>query len=143
MDAHYSIAYSSRDNNQISDDDPHIPIRVFLLSDHRLLRGALARTLKNRADISLVSAQESSLNITAEIVESTCDVLLVGPVNTRAFDNQVFDQLQSAISNLRIVMIEMEATVADVISAILSGSQDLRQVEGPGSISISKKVSAP
>lgn len=123
--------------------NPHLPIRVFLLSDHRLLRGALARALRSRADISLVSAQESSLNITADIVESTCDVLLVGPLNTRAFDNQVFDQLQNAISNLRIVMIEMEATVADVVSAILSGSQDLGQVEGPVSISISKKVSAP
>ena len=119
--------------------NPHLPIRVFLLSDHRLLRGALARSLKNRADISLVSAQESSLNLTAEIVESTCDVLLVGPVNTRAFDNHVFDQLR----HLRIVKIEMEATVADVMSAILAGSQDLGQVEDHASISISKKVSTP
>jgi len=119
---------------------PHLPIRVFLLSDHRLLRGALARALKNRANISLVSAQESSLNISAEIVESTCDVLLVGPVNTRAFDNQVFDQLQNALSNLRIVMMEMEASVADVISAILSGAQDLGQAEGPVR---PQKVTAP
>src|SRR5256884_866575 len=75
--------------------NPHLPIRVFLLSDHRLLRGALARTLKNRADISLVSAQESSLNITAEIVESTCDVLLVGPVNTRSEEHT--SELQSRL----------------------------------------------
>src|SRR6266516_528082 len=83
MDAHYSIAYSSRDNNQISDDDPHIPIRVFLLSDHRLLRDALARSLGSQADISLVGAQESSLSITAEMIESTCDVLLVDPSTQR------------------------------------------------------------
>ena len=120
--------------------NPHPPIRVFVLSDHRLLRGALARGLKNRADISLVGAQESTLNITAEIAASTCDVLLVGPVNTRAFDNHVFDQLQ----HLRIVKIEMEATFADVLSAILAGSQDVGQVEGATpAVAISKKASAP
>ena len=89
MDAHYSIAYSSRDNNQISDDDPPIPIRVFLLSDHRLLRDALARSVGSQADISLVGAQESSLSITAEMIESTCDVLLVDPVNTTELDTYV------------------------------------------------------
>jgi len=123
MDAHYSIAYSSRDNNQISDDDPHIPIRVFLLSDHRLLRDALARSLGSQADISLVGAQESSLSITAEMIESTCDVLLVDPVNTTELDTYVLDRVQDAFSDLRVVMIDREAKIADVISAILPGSR--------------------
>ena len=125
MDAHYSIAYSSRDNNQISDDDPHIPIRVFLLSDHRLLRDALARSLGSQADISLVGAQESSLSITAEMIESTCDVLLVDPVNTTELDTCVLDRVQDAFSDLRVVMIDREAKIADVISAILPGCKRL------------------
>ena len=114
---------------------PHIPIRVFLWSDHRLLREALARALKNEAHISLVGAQESSLNIASEIIKSTCDVLLVDPVNTSAFDCQVLDELQSASSNLRIVVIEMEAKIAEIISTILSASpsyRDLGQTEGAG-----------
>ncbi len=135
MDAHYSIAYSSRDNNQISDDDPHIPIRVFLLSDHRLLRDALARSLGSQADISLVGAQESSLSITAEMIESTCDVLLVDPVNTTELDTYVLDRVQDAFSDLRVVMIDREAKIADVISAILPGSRPskhLSHAQAPG-----------
>ena len=113
---------------------PHIPIRVFLLSDHRLLREALARALKNQVDISLVGAQASSRNVTSEIIKSACDVLLVDPVNTSAFDSQVLDQLQSAFSDLRVVRIEMEAKIAEVISAILSGSSSYRDLghAGPG-----------
>ena len=135
MDAHYSIAYSSRDNNQISDDDPHIPIRVFLLSDHRLLRDALARSLGSQADISLVGAQESSVSITAEMIESTCDVLLVDPVNTTELDNYVLDRVQDAFSDLRVVMIDREAKIADLISAILPGSRPskhLSHAQAPG-----------
>jgi DNA-binding NarL/FixJ family response regulator len=123
MEAHNSIAYSSRDNNQIRDDDPHVPIRVFLLSDHRLLRDALARSLGSQADISLVGAQESSLSITAEMIGSTCDVLLVDPVNTTELDTHVLDRLRDAFSDLRVVMIDREAKIADVITAVLPGSR--------------------
>jgi hypothetical protein len=122
MEAHHSIPHSSRDNNQFSDDDPHIPIRVFLLSDHRLLRDALARSIGSHADISLVGAQESSLSITAEMIEST-NVLLVDPANTMEFDAYVLDRLQVAFSNLRVIMIDREAKFVDVISAILPGSR--------------------
>jgi hypothetical protein len=135
MEAHHSIAYSSHDNIQISDDDPHIPIRVFLLSDHRLLRDALARSLGSQADISLVGAQESSLSITAEMIESTCDVLLVDPVNTTELDTYVLDRLQDAFSDLRVVTIDREAKIADVISAILPGSRPskhLSHAQAPG-----------
>ena len=135
MEARPSIAYSSRDNNQINDDDPHIPIRVFLLSDHRLLRDALARSLGSQANISLVGAQESSLSITAEMIESTCDVLLVDPVITTELDSYVLDRLQVAFSDLRVVMIDREAKIADVISAILPGSRPskhLSHAQAPG-----------
>ena len=110
---------------------PHFPIRVFLLSDHRLLRDALARASKSRADISLVGAQESSLGISAEIIESACDVLLVDPVNTSALNTEFLGHLQDTLSNLRIVMIDMEAKIADVISAILAGSQTYSELSYP------------
>jgi hypothetical protein len=134
MEAHHSIAYSSRDSNQIS-DDPLIPIRVFLLSDHRLLRDALARSLGRQGDISLVGAQESSRSITAEMIESTCDVLLVDPVNTTELDTHVLDRLHVAFSDVRVVMIDREAKIADVISAILHGSRPskhLSHARAPG-----------
>ena len=110
---------------------PHIPIRVFLLTGHRLLRDALARAFKRRPDISLVGARESSLGISAEIIESVCDVLLVDPVNTSALNTEFLNHLQDALSNLRIVMIDMEAKIADVISAILAGSQTYPELSYP------------
>ena len=128
MEARPSIAYSSRDNNQINDDDRHIPIRVFLLSDHRLLRDALARSLGSQANISLVGAQESSVSITPEMIESTCDVLLVDPVNTTELDTYVLERLQVAFSDLRVIMIDREAKIADVISAILPGSRPSKRL---------------
>ena len=108
----------------------HTPVRVLLVSDHRLLRDALAGALKSQADISLVGAHESSLGITAEMIDSTCDVLLLDPVNN-ALDTQVLDHLQEGFSNLRIVMIDREAKIADVISAILSGSRTRHDVDNP------------
>jgi DNA-binding NarL/FixJ family response regulator len=122
METHHNIAYLRRDNDQISDDAPHVPVRVFLLSDHRLLCDALARSLESQADISLVGSQESSFSITSEMIESTCDVLLVDPVCIAGLDTYVLDRLQEAFSDLRVVMIDREAKIADLISAILPGS---------------------
>ena len=108
----------------------HSPVRVLLLSDHRLLRDALARALKRQADISLVGAHESSLGITAEVIESSCHVLLLDPVNN-GFGTQVIDHLQDRFSNLRVVMIDRDAKVADVISAILPGSRTCHDLGNP------------
>jgi DNA-binding NarL/FixJ family response regulator len=109
---------------------PRTPVRVLLVSDHRLLRDALARALKSQADISLVGAHESSRGITPEMIDSTCDVLLLDPVNS-VVDTQVLDHLEDRFSSLRIVMIDREAKIADVISAILSGSRTCRDLGNP------------
>jgi DNA-binding NarL/FixJ family response regulator len=101
----------------------HIRTRVFLLSDHRLLREALARALKDQANILMVGTQESSADATAEIIESTSDVLLVDPVNISAVDGQILDKLRGGPINLKIVTIEREAKITDVISAIRAAVQ--------------------
>jgi hypothetical protein len=53
------------------------------------------------------------------MIESTCDVLLVDPVCISGLDTYVLERLQEAFSGLRVVMIDREAKIADVISAIL------------------------
>jgi hypothetical protein len=68
-----------------------------------------------------VGSQESSFSVTAEMIESTFDVLLVDPVSIVGLDTYVLDRLQEAFSNLRVVVIDREAKIADVISAILPG----------------------
>ena len=97
---------------------PHSPVRVFLLSDRRLLREPLARVLKNHADILLVGAEEFSAAVAAEFTGSACDVLLVDPINLSAFDAHILAKLSGRFSNLRVLTIEVEAGIADVISSI-------------------------
>ena len=83
------------------------------------MRESLARVLRNDAGILLVGAEEFSAALVAEIVESTCDVLLVDPVIMALFDAQLLDK-PSGCSNLRILQIEMEAGITDLISRIVS-----------------------
>jgi hypothetical protein len=85
------------------------------------LRESLARVLGNDAGILLVGAEEFSAALAAEIVESTCDVLLVDPVIMALFDAQLLDK-PSRCSNLRILKIEMAASIADLISLIVSAA---------------------
>lgn len=97
----------------------HSPVRVFLLSDRRLLREALARALKNHGDILLVGAEEFSAAIAMESIVPACDVLLVDPISISAFNAQTLDLPNVRFCNLRIVTIEMEVGISDVISSIL------------------------
>jgi DNA-binding NarL/FixJ family response regulator len=118
---------------------PRISIRVFLLTGSRLLGEALARVLKKSVDILVVGKRQYSVDAPAEIIKSTCDVLLMDSVSGLALDSQVPDNLRCSLSNLKVIMIEMddneatlskvermgitcyllkEVAVADVISAI-------------------------
>jgi len=92
---------------------PYFPIRVFLLSDCRLLREAFARALQNHTEIVLVGARQFSATTPADIVESGCDVLLMDPVIT-AFDTRILDAL-----NFKTVVIDLRARITEVFSSIL------------------------
>ena len=134
---------------------PHTPIRVFLLSGSRLLREVLGHVLRKTADILVVGAYPYSVDAPAEIIESTCDVLLADSVSVLTLDRQVHDNLRSLLSQLRVVVIELddsastflqfarlyvmdyvlkEATVTEVISAIRSVAK-LEAVRRAASIS--------
>src|SRR5712675_1104498 len=86
----------------------HIPIRVFLLSSTRLLSEALNRVLRKTADILVVRARQYSVDAPVEIVESTCDVLLTDSVSMLALDSQIPDNLRCSLSQLKVVMIELD-----------------------------------
>ena len=118
---------------------PQIPIRVFVLSSSRFLGEALARVMRKTADVLVVGARPYSIDAPAEIIDSSCDVLLTDSATVLALDSQVPEQLRRSFSLLKVVMIEMddkesassklarkgvtgyllkEAAVADVISTI-------------------------
>jgi DNA-binding NarL/FixJ family response regulator len=120
---------------------PHTPIRVFLLSGSRLLREVVAHVLRKTADILVIGARPYSVDAPVEIVESRCDVLLADSDSMLTLDSQIHDNLRSSLSQLRVVVIELddnastfsqfarlyvmgyvlkEAAVTDVISAVRS-----------------------
>ena len=134
---------------------PHTPIRVFLLSGSRLLREVLGHVLRKTADILVVGAYPYSVDTPVEIIESTCDVLLADSVSVLTLDRQVHDNVRSLLSQLRVVVIELddsastflqfarlyvmgyvlkEAAITDVISAIRSVAK-LEAVRRAASIS--------
>jgi DNA-binding NarL/FixJ family response regulator len=108
---------------------PRSPVRVFLVSDHALLRESLARVLRNHAGILLVGAEEFSTGSVAEVAEFACDVLLVDPSIIAVVDAQI-PAKPGRFSNLRILKVEMEAGIADLISQIVSVASSQRLFGG-------------
>jgi DNA-binding NarL/FixJ family response regulator len=104
-----------------SEMGPYFPIRVFLLSDCKLLCEAFARALQNHTEIVLAGAQQFSAATPADIVESACDVLLMDPINISAFDIRILKALRAA--DFKIVIIDWEARITDVLSLILTVAQ--------------------
>ncbi|MGC0777878.1 MAG: response regulator, partial [Candidatus Acidiferrum sp.] len=57
-------------------------VRVYLLTENRLLRDTLARLLKKRSEINVVGVNHCSETVRHEIISLHCDVVL-----TDCFDN--------------------------------------------------------
>jgi len=87
---------------------PHTPIRVFLLSGSQLLSEMLGRVLRKTTDILVIGARPYSADAPVEIVESRCDVLLADSVSMLTLDSQIHDNLRSSLSQLRVVVIELD-----------------------------------
>ena len=98
------------------------PLRIFVLSNVRLLREALARVLRNHEGILFVRAEEFSLAAFAEIVDSAYDALLVDPFNKSVLYSSILYQLPNALADLRIISIDMEANVDDLLAEIFARS---------------------
>jgi DNA-binding NarL/FixJ family response regulator len=97
----------------------HFPVRVFLLSSSVFLRNLLARLLKEHPAISLIDAQEYSALAVAEMIASGCDVLLADPAEASKVGERSLDELRRSSPNFKIVLIEMDSGIADVLSGIL------------------------
>ncbi len=98
------------------------PLSVFVLSNVRLLREALARVLRNHEGISFVRAEGFSLAAFAEIVDSEYDALLVDPFNKGVLYRSILHQLPNALPHLRIISIDMESNVDDLLAEIFATS---------------------
>jgi hypothetical protein len=95
------------------------PVRAFLLSGFPLLHDMTVRLLKKQSDIQLIGAHEYSALAVAEMIASGCDVLLADRAAIEKLVEPSRDDLWRSSPDLEIVLIEMEAGVADLLTGIL------------------------
>jgi hypothetical protein len=92
---------------------------VFLLSGFSLLRDMVVRLLKKQPDIQLISAHEYSVLAVAEMIASGCDVPLADRGEIEKLVKPSLDDLRRSSPDLEIVLIEMKAGVADLLTGLL------------------------
>lgn len=64
---------------------PSESIRVYLLIENRLLREALVRLFRKRSDLLVVGESGDSALTLCDILDSKCDVLVIGSFNETSF----------------------------------------------------------
>jgi hypothetical protein len=106
----------------------HHPVRVFLLSDCRLLREAFVRVFKADSRVLLVGAKSFSTATATEVTESACEVLLTDHPNINALETKIVDQILDKLA-VQIVILEHEAKIGDVLSSILKANEEGQNVK--------------
>lgn len=111
---------------------PREPIQVFLLVENRLLREALIRLLRKRPDFTVVGQSGQTDLAMQEVVESNCDVLVVGSFRTNwlpaglALDG-------AGKSDFKIVLIGMEADETQFLAMVRAGVTGYLLKDAPAS----------
>jgi DNA-binding NarL/FixJ family response regulator len=107
----------------ISEDgvDEEKKLRVFLLTESRLLGEALSRILKKRGDIEVVGTLCVSDQSIAEITSAQPDILLADTSVTRSGCIQIVPELLRARPQLRVVLVGMEADKSLFLLAVKAG----------------------
>lgn len=102
---------------------PNEPIRVFLLIETRLLREALVRLFCKRPDVTVVGESGQVDLTTKDIVESSCDVLVIGASLASWLPaNFTFEGLGSLGQlGIGIVLIGVDADEKQFLAAVRAG----------------------
>lgn len=96
-------------------------IDVFVVSENRLLREALAKLLRKRAGIRSVSAAAFSMNVVKQVAEVQAQVLLLDPVGATRPILPVVIQAKDAVPGLRVILIGMEADIETFVRCVGAG----------------------
>lgn len=94
---------------------------VFLLAENRLLREALVRLLNKRNEVRIVGASSYSPAVHAEIVSARPQIVLLDSIGLDSSRSPLIATLRSTISDLRIVMVDMEPHPDRFLAAIRAG----------------------
>jgi DNA-binding NarL/FixJ family response regulator len=94
---------------------------VFLLAENRLLREALVRILSKREDIRVVGAAPYSDDIVQRVVSNSSQIVVLDSIAT-ALSEKVISSLHRLDSEIKIVMVGMEADEAEFLRVVQEGA---------------------
>ncbi len=97
------------------------PVKIFLLSEGRILRETLARLFCKRADLRVVGQCPYSDTAPAQIVESLCDVLLMDQPTLVSSSANVIPQIIANSPDVRIILFGMEEDADKFLRAVQFG----------------------
>ena len=96
-------------------------IQVFILTENRLLREALARILSKKNDIRIVGASAFSPDVVQQISAVAPDVLLSDSAAVALSDLRLISEVRAAIPGLKVVMIGMDDDPEIFLRAVRDG----------------------
>jgi DNA-binding NarL/FixJ family response regulator len=98
-----------------------VAVEVFLLAENRLLRETLVRFLAKSGEILVVGSGSYSLAIHRQIIASHPSVVLLDSSGFDLFAAKVIPTLQASVTDLRVVMIDMDMDEATFLRAVREG----------------------
>lgn len=110
---------SDYNGGPLSETVPRPAIRIFLQVQNRLLREALIRLFRKRSDISVVGQCEKGAIVTREILETNCDVLVIGldaSVLSASFQLEAMRRARPGI-----LLLGMDANEEQFLAAVRAG----------------------
>jgi DNA-binding NarL/FixJ family response regulator len=96
-------------------------VNVFLLAENRLLREALAKIMKKKADVCVVGDSSYCLQAVEQIVAAGPDVLVLDSAMYLA-DQEFLQEIRRLLSDLKLLMIGMDPDEQIFLQAIRAGA---------------------
>jgi len=96
------------------------PVNVYLAIQNRLLREALVRLFRKRADLFVVGQSAPADTKAAAVLESRCDILLLDSPDS-APGSAEFTALGPLVDAVRTILISMDADEKQFIAAVRAG----------------------
>ena len=104
----------------MSEPVPSESIRVFLLTENRLLREALVRLFRKRSDLTVVGQSGQVDSTTQDILDSDCDVLVIASFNANWLPANFTLGSMSQLG-FKVVLIGMDVNEDQFIAAVREG----------------------
>src|SRR5258708_236573 len=97
-------------------------LKVFLVTENRLLRDTLARLLRKQTGILVAGVVANAENVSGQIVESGCDIVL-GDSSPSSSNSHSLRNLHEQNSQFKIVLIGMDNDPESFLKAIHLGAR--------------------